>query len=147
MPHLKPYQGVTDPVKMFQDLMLVLGVPDELMCKLFPTTLSRPVKIWFKNLPFGSVRDFANFATDFLCYFQSAKPPSKDPTTLQYIKQSGKNLLRDFVKRYSEVESLGNFWHNLYIGSFWFSFGEAYNIAIRQITIKERGNIKQSVKR
>lgn len=59
-------------MKMFQDLMLVERALDKVMYKLFPTTLSELVRIWYKKLSPSSVQDFATFSSKFVCYFQGA---------------------------------------------------------------------------
>ncbi|KAJ4708785.1 GAG-POL [Melia azedarach] len=164
MPQLDPYHGQSDLVahaEIFQNLMLVQGVPDEIMCKVFPTTLSGPARTWYKKLPSGSIRDFTTFANKFVLYFQGAKPPIKDLSFLQYIKQRGQEPLHEYVKRYhdevmqmrvyEEPKILRNFWYNLYTGLLWMSFEErpstsyreAYDRAMKQIAIEEKCNIKR----
>ncbi|KAJ4724777.1 Pyrophosphate--fructose 6-phosphate 1-phosphotransferase [Melia azedarach] len=66
MLQLHPYHGQSDPVaymEIFQNLMLVQGVLDEIMCKMFPTTLSGSIRTWYKKHPSGSIRDFTTFAS------------------------------------------------------------------------------------
>ncbi|KAJ4704672.1 Gag-pol polyprotein [Melia azedarach] len=160
----KAKEGQSDPVahvEIFQNLMLVQGVPDEIMCKVFPTTLSGPARTWYKKLPSGSIRDFTTFASKFVLHFQGAKPPTKDPSSLQYIKQRGKEPLHEYVKRYhdevmqmrvyEEPETLRNFWYNLHTGPLWVSFEErpptsyreAHDRAVKQIAIEEKRNLKR----
>ncbi|KAJ4715162.1 Retrovirus-related Pol polyprotein from transposon opus [Melia azedarach] len=164
MPQLDSYHGQSDPVahvEIFQNLMLLQGVPDEIMCKVFPTTLSGPARTWYKKLPAGSVRDFTTFASKFVLHFQGAKPPTKDPSSLQYIKQRGQEPLHEYAKRYhdevmqmavyEEPETLRNFWYNLHTGPLWVSFEErpptsyreAHDRAMKQIAIEEKRNLKR----
>ncbi|KAJ4724780.1 Fatty acyl-CoA reductase [Melia azedarach] len=137
------------------------GVPNEIMCKVFPTTLSGSARTWYKKLLSGSIRDFTTFASKFVLYFQGAKPPTKDPSFLQYIKQRGQEPLHEYVKRYhdevmqmrvyEEPETLRNFWYNLHTGPLWVSFEErpptsyreAYDRAMKQIAIEEKRNMKR----
>ncbi|KAJ4706617.1 Retrotransposon gag domain-containing protein [Melia azedarach] len=164
MPQLDPYQGQSDlvaHVEIFQNLMLVQGVPDEIICKVFPTTLSGPARTWYKKVPLGSIRDFTTFASKFVLHFQGAKPPTKDPSSLQYIKQRGQEPLHEYVKRYhdevmqmgvyEEPKTLRNVWYNIHTGPLWVSFEErpptsyreAYDRAMKQIAIEEKRNMKR----
>ncbi|KAJ4724965.1 Retrotransposon gag domain protein [Melia azedarach] len=164
MPQLDSYHGQSDPVahvEIFQNLMLVQEVPDKIMCKVFPTTLSGPARTWYKKLPAGSVRDFTTFASKFVLHFQGAKPPTKDPSSLQYIKQRGQEPLHEYMKRYhgevmqmgvyEEPKTLRNFWYNLHTEPLWVSFEErpptsyreAHDRAMKQIAIKEKRNMKR----
>ncbi|KAJ4724401.1 Retrovirus-related Pol polyprotein from transposon opus [Melia azedarach] len=164
MPQLDSYHGQSDPVahvKIFQNLMLMQGVPDEIMCKVFPTTLSGPARTWYKKLSARSVKDFTTFASKFVLHFQGAKPPTKDPSSLQYIKQMGQEPLHEYVKRYhdevmqmgvyEESETLRYFWYNLHTGPLWVSFEErpptsyreAHDRAMKQIAIEEKRNLKR----
>ncbi|KAJ4703221.1 Retrovirus-related Pol polyprotein from transposon 17.6 [Melia azedarach] len=153
MPQLDPYHGQSDPVahvEIFQNLMLVQGLPDEIMCKVFPTTLSGPARTWYKKLPSGSIRDFTTFASKFVLHFQRAKPPNKDSSSLQYMKQRGQEPLHEYVKCYhdevmqmgvyEEPETLRNFWYNLHTGPLVQSL---YDRAIKQIAFEEKRNMKR----
>lgn len=85
MPQLDSYSGRSNLVvhmKNFQNLMLVLGVPDKIMCKVFPTTLSGLARTWNKTLAAGSIRDITTFPGKFVHHFQGARLPIKDPSSL-----------------------------------------------------------------
>ena len=48
MPQIKSYDGVKDPLghlETFKTLMHLQGVPDEIMCRAFPTTLKGVARI------------------------------------------------------------------------------------------------------
>ncbi len=52
MPFLETFDGTKDPIdhlKSFKTMMCLQGVPDEIMCRAFPTTLKGSARIWFKN--------------------------------------------------------------------------------------------------
>ena len=52
MPQIESYDGVKDPLdhlETFKTLMHLQGVPDEIMCRAFPTTLTCPARIWFNQ--------------------------------------------------------------------------------------------------
>ena len=53
MPQVESYNGVKDPLdhlETFKTLMHLQGVPDEIMCRAFPTTLRGAAIIWFSRL-------------------------------------------------------------------------------------------------
>ena len=73
MPQIKSYDGVKDPfdhLKTFKTLMHLQGVPDEIMCRAFPTTLKGPARIWCSRLTPNSINTFkepnAQFASHFI---------------------------------------------------------------------------------
>ncbi|XP_065634274.1 uncharacterized protein LOC111985009 [Quercus suber] len=54
MPSLDSYDGNRDPfdhIATFKTTMHLQGVPDEIMCRAFPTTLKGPARVWFSKLP------------------------------------------------------------------------------------------------
>uniref|UniRef100_A0A2N9J520 Uncharacterized protein n=1 Tax=Fagus sylvatica TaxID=28930 RepID=A0A2N9J520_FAGSY len=58
MPSLEIFDGSKDPLdhlESFKTVMCLQGVPDEIMCRAFPTTLKGPARIWFKKLMPGSL--------------------------------------------------------------------------------------------
>ncbi|KAJ4717115.1 Gag-pol polymerase [Melia azedarach] len=136
-------------------------VPDEIMCKVYPTALSGSARTWYKKLPSRSIRDFTTYASKFVLHFQGAKPPTKDLSSLQYIKQKRQEPLHEYMKRYhdevmqmgvyEESKTLRNFWYNLHTGPLWVSFeeraptsyGEAYDCGMKKIFFEEKCNIKR----
>ena len=61
MLQIESYNGVKDPLdhlETFKTLMHLQGVPDEIMCRAFPTTLKGPAKIWFSRLTPSSINTF-----------------------------------------------------------------------------------------
>ena len=61
MPQIESYNGVKDPLdhlETLKTLMHLQGVPDEIMCKAFPTKLKGPARIWFSRLTLNSVNTF-----------------------------------------------------------------------------------------
>uniref|UniRef100_A0A2N9ELT3 RNase H type-1 domain-containing protein n=1 Tax=Fagus sylvatica TaxID=28930 RepID=A0A2N9ELT3_FAGSY len=56
MPSLENFDGSKDPLdhlESFKTMMCLQGVPDEIMCRAFPTTLKGSARIWFKKLTPG----------------------------------------------------------------------------------------------
>ena len=61
MLQIKSYDGVQDPLdhlETFKILMHLQGVPDEIMCRVFPTTLKGATRIWFSTLTPNSISTF-----------------------------------------------------------------------------------------
>ena len=59
---LEIFDGSKDPLdhlESFKTVMCLQGVPNEIMCRAFPTTLKGPARVWFKKLMLGSVGSFA----------------------------------------------------------------------------------------
>ena len=58
---LDSYDGTRDPfdhIATFKTTMHLQGVPDEIMCRAFPTTLKGPARVWFSKIPPNSVSSF-----------------------------------------------------------------------------------------
>ena len=54
MPSLDSYDGMRDPfdhIVTFKTTMHLQGVPNEIMCRTFPTTLKGPARVWFNKIP------------------------------------------------------------------------------------------------
>ena len=61
MPQIESYDGVKDPLdhlETFKTLMHLQGVPNEIMCRAFPTTLKGPARIWFNRLTPNPINTF-----------------------------------------------------------------------------------------
>ena len=61
IPHIESYDRVKNPLdhlETFKTLMHLQGVPDEIMCRAFPTTLKGPARIWFSMLMPNSINTF-----------------------------------------------------------------------------------------
>ena len=72
MPQIESYDGVKDPLdhlETFKTLMHLQGIPDEIMCRAFPTTLKGPAKVWFSRLTPNSINTFKELSTQFTSHF------------------------------------------------------------------------------
>ena len=61
MPTLDSYDGMRDPcnhIATFKTTMHLQGVLDEIMCKVFPTTLKGLARVWFGKLPPNTITSF-----------------------------------------------------------------------------------------
>ena len=53
MPSLDSYDGTRDPfdhIATFKTTMRLQGVPDEIMCRAFPTSVKGPAQVWFSKI-------------------------------------------------------------------------------------------------
>ncbi|XP_065616711.1 uncharacterized protein LOC136062046 [Quercus suber] len=72
MPQIESYDGVKDPLdhlETFKTLMHLQGVPDEIMCRAFPTTLKGPTRIWLSRLMPNSISTFKELSAQFTSHF------------------------------------------------------------------------------
>ena len=61
MPQVENYDGNKDPLdhlESFKTLMHLQGIPNEIMCIAFPTTLKGPARIWFSKLTPNCISSF-----------------------------------------------------------------------------------------
>ena len=61
IPSLDLCDGMHDPfdhIATFKTTMHLQGIPDEIMCRAFPTTLKGPAQVWFSKIPPNSVSSF-----------------------------------------------------------------------------------------
>ena len=66
---LNSYDGTRDPfdhIATFKTTMHLQGVPDEIICRAFPTTLKGPARVWFGKIPSNSVSSFKELSKLFV---------------------------------------------------------------------------------
>ena len=105
MPSLENFDGTKDPLdhlESFKTMMCLQGVPDEIMCHTFPTTLKRPARIWFKKLMSGSVGSFAQLSRSFFNHFIGGQRYGRPATHLLSIKQKEGETLRSYLTRFNK---------------------------------------------
>ena len=69
---LDSYDGPRDPfnhIATFKITMHLQRVPNEIMCRAFPTTLKGPSKVWFSKIPPNSVSSFEELSKLFVNNF------------------------------------------------------------------------------
>ena len=69
---IESYDGIKDPLnhlETFKTLMHLQGVPDEIMCRVFPTTLKDAARIWFSRLTPNSINTFKELGAQFTSHF------------------------------------------------------------------------------
>ena len=66
------YDGTRDQfdhIATFKTTMHLQGVPDEIMCRAFPTTLKCSARVWFSKIPSNSVSSFEELSKLFVNNF------------------------------------------------------------------------------
>ncbi|XP_065619076.1 uncharacterized protein LOC136063097 [Quercus suber] len=104
IPSLDSYDGNRDPfdhIATFKTTMHLQGVPDEIMCRAFPTTLKGPARVWFSKLPPNSVSSFAELSKLFIKNFIGGQRHKHSTSSLLTIKQGENESLRSFITRFN----------------------------------------------
>ena len=105
MPHIESYDGVKDPLdhlETFKTLMHLQGVPEEIMCRAFPTTLKGPAIIWFSRLTLNSINIFKELNAQFTSHFIGGHKYKRSATCLMSIKQREDESLRSYITRFNK---------------------------------------------
>ena len=105
MPQVESYNGFKDPLdhlEFFKTLMHLQGVADEIMCRVFPTTLKGPARVWFSWLMPNSISTFKELSTQFASHFIRGHRYKKSTTCLISIKQRKDEMLRSYIARFSK---------------------------------------------
>lgn len=105
MPQLESYDGVKDPLdhlETFKTMMHLQGVPDEIMCRAFPTTLRGAARIWFSRLTPNLINTFKELSAPFTSHFIGGHRYKKSTTCLMSIKQREDETLRSYITRFNK---------------------------------------------
>ena len=105
MPQIESYDGVKDPLdylETFKTLMHLQGVPDEIMCRTFLTTLKGPTRIWFSRLMPNSINTFKELSAQFTSHFIGGHRYKRFTACLMSIKQREDETLRSYITRFNK---------------------------------------------
>ena len=105
MPQIESYDGVKDPLdhlETFKTLMHLQGVPDEIMCRTFPTTLKGAARIWFSRLTPKSINTFKELSAQFTSHFIGGHRYKKSTACLMSIKQREDETLRSYITYFNK---------------------------------------------
>ena len=105
MPQVDSYNGVKDPLdhlKTFKTLMHLQRVANEIMCRVFPTMLKGPARVWFSRLTPNSISTFKELITLFTAYFIGGHRYKKSTAYLMSIKQREDETLRSYITRFNK---------------------------------------------
>ena len=75
-PQLESFEGLRDPldhIESFKTLILLQMTLDEAMFRVFPTTLKGVAKVWFGELPSGTIANFDQLNKGFIHQFIGRK--------------------------------------------------------------------------
>ena len=120
-----------DHLESFKTLMHLQRVPDEIMCRTFPTTLKGPARIWFNRLTPNYIGTFKELCAQFASHFIRGHRYKKSTACLMNIKQWEDKMLRSYITPFKkEVLSIDEvddkilvaaFTNGLWKGKFLFS--------------------------
>ena len=104
LPSLDSYDGTHDPfdhIATFKTTMHLQGVPDEIMCRAFPTTLKGLARVWFNKIPLNSVSAFEELSKLFVNNFIGGQRYKRSLSNLLTIEQGENESLRSFITRFN----------------------------------------------
>jgi len=104
LPSLDSYDGTRDPfdhIATFKTTMHLQGVPDEIMCRAFPTTLKGSARVWFSKIPPNSVSSFEELSKLFVNNFIGGQRHKRSSSSLLTIEQGENESLRSFITRFN----------------------------------------------
>ena len=99
-PDLK-YSGRSDSlvyIERFNDMTSVQGLTPAQTCRVFPLTLERRAREWYRKLPRGSIKGYEQICQELTEQFRGAVAPKDDMMELIGMKQEEHESLQDFVK-------------------------------------------------
>ena len=105
MPQIESYNRVKDPLnhlETFKTLMHLQGVPNEIMCRAFPTTLKGAARIWFSRLTPNSINTFKELNAQFTLHFIGGHRYKKSIACLMNIKQREDETVRSYITRFNK---------------------------------------------
>ena len=105
MPSLDSYDGTHDlfnHIATFKTTMHLQGVPDEIMCKAFPTTLKVPARVWFSKIPLNSVNSFEELSKLFVNNFIGGQRHKRFSSSMLTIEQGENESLRSFITHFNK---------------------------------------------
>ena len=104
MPSLDSYDRTRDPfnhITTFKNTMHLQGVPNEIMCRAFPTTFKGPVRVWFTKIPPNTISTFEELSKLFVNNFIGGQRHKRSLSNLLTIEQGENKSLRSFITRFN----------------------------------------------
>ena len=77
-------------------------VPDEIMCKAFPTTLKGPTRVWFSKPDPNTISTFKELSGHFVTHFIGGQRYKRSSARLLNIKQRENESLKSYVTRFNK---------------------------------------------
>lgn len=111
MPQAKTYDGSRGQLYHLESFKIVLhleGVPEEIMCRAFPTTLKRLARVWFNKLTLNTISTFRELSEHFFIHFIRGQRHRRSSTAILNIKQWEDESLRSYVTCFNKEALLIN---------------------------------------
>ncbi|KAM2805692.1 hypothetical protein COP2_047569 [Malus domestica] len=108
MPHFTFFKEDEDPerhLKRHRSVMILYRINDDVMCKIFATTLQDEAQDWFYTLPSQSIRNFYELSLVFTKEYSSYRSIKKKSDHLFDVKKNLKESLHDYVRRFKVEKS------------------------------------------
>ena len=89
IPSLDSYDGTRelfDHIATFKTTMHLQGVPNEIICKAFPTTIKGPARVWFSKIPQSTVDSFEELSKLFVNNFIRGQRHKRSSSSLLTIE-------------------------------------------------------------
>ena len=105
LPQIKSFDDLKDSLDHITTFKTTPGLqqlPNEILCRSFPTTLKGATQVWFSKLPTLSIDSFEQLGNSFVCHFVDGQHPKRSTNHLLTIKQGEKETLRSYVKRFTK---------------------------------------------
>ena len=90
LPAFVTFDGRTDPVEhiyQYQQKMTLDAENDALMCKIFPSSLSGPALLWFKQQPPRSIPNFEKLCDLFVAQYAGNQERKRTISSLFTMRQ------------------------------------------------------------
>ena len=91
-----------DHLESFKTLMHLQGIPDEIMCRAFPTMLKGLARIWFSRLTPNSISSFKELSAQFALHFIGGHRYKKFTACLMNIKQREDETLKSYITHFNK---------------------------------------------
>ena len=101
---MEAYDKTKDPLdhlESFKTLMHLQGVPNEITCRAFPTTLKGPARVWFSKITPNSVSTFKELSGNFFMPFIGEQRYKRSSASFLNIKQREDESLRSHVTQFN----------------------------------------------
>ena len=72
------------------------------MCRVFPTTLKGPARIWFNKLTPNSISTFKELSAQFASHFIGGHRYKQSTACLMSIRQRENETLRSYIARFNK---------------------------------------------
>ena len=102
MPKFHMYDGLQDPFDYLMHYwhIMTLQTGNDLLCKVFPSSLADPALSWFHHLAPNSVTSFHRLFEKFVSQYMCSVSQKQSVTCLFHVRIGRSEVIRDFMKRF-----------------------------------------------